>query len=310
MPITKLNEKQISYIIREMKKGTKPSTIAQRMKISSRRVYQIYGHYVQTGSAPKHKKIGRPKKEPTEKEIQMVIETYDAYPQGAIRITKQLQSNHIQISRNTVKKIMSREGLSYPSSVKKQCTWIRYERKYSNAMWHVDWHMIKDPRWRNLWLICYLDDASRCITGFGVYQHATAENTILTLDSAIEIFGAPAQILSDHGTQFTSNREPKKGNKKPTLFEKELHNREITHLLARVNHPQTNGKIERFFGTFERDIVHFARVDEYIGFYNEKRLHFALDMDNAETPLMAFRSKQASAEIRANPKWANEDAIL
>ena len=111
MPITKLNEKQISYIIREMKKGTKPSTIAQRMKISSRRVYQIYGHYVQTGSASKHKKIGRPKKEPTEKEIQMVIETYDAYPQGAIRITKQLQSNHIQISRNTKENNVQRRSI-------------------------------------------------------------------------------------------------------------------------------------------------------------------------------------------------------
>ena len=113
--------------------------------------------------------------------------------------------------------------------------------------------------------ICYLDDASRCITGFGVYEHATTENTILTLDTAIATFGSPGQILSDHGTQFTSNREPKKGHKKPTLFEKELHSRRIIHLLARVSHPQTNGKIERFFGTFAREISHYDSMDEYIG---------------------------------------------
>ena len=122
--------------------------------------------------------------------------------------------------------------------------------------------------------------ASRCVTGFGAYQHATVDNTILVLEKAIESFGDPTQILFDHGTQFTSSCKPKNGHKKLTLFEKELDDHKITHLFARVNHPQTNGKIERFFETFERDIVHFARIDEYIGFYNEKRLHFALDMDN------------------------------
>ena len=105
MSITKLNEKQVSYIIRGMKKGTKPSIIAQRMKISSRRVYQIYRYYVQTGSAPKHSKIGRPKNEPTQKEIQMVIAAYAAYPQGAIRLTKQLrddQTNKLQECKENI----------------------------------------------------------------------------------------------------------------------------------------------------------------------------------------------------------------
>ena len=124
------------------------------MKISSRRVYQIYRYYVQTGSAPKHRKVERPKKEPTQKEIQMVIEAYVAYPQGAIRLTKQLHDDHRQISYRSVKKIMKAKGLLSPATMKKQRNWIRFERKHSNAMWHVDWHLIKDSRWRNLWLIC------------------------------------------------------------------------------------------------------------------------------------------------------------
>ena len=128
------------------------------MGVTPQRVHQIYAHYVKTGDAPKRSKIGRPKKEPTQKEIQMVIEIYAANPQGATRITQQLHTNHIQISHNTVRKIMKMEGLSSPAPTRKEHqTWIRYERKYSNAMWHIDWHMIKDPRWHNLWLICYLD---------------------------------------------------------------------------------------------------------------------------------------------------------
>ena len=27
----------------------------------------------------------------------------------------------------------------------KQRKWVRYERIYSNAMWHTDWHAMEDP---------------------------------------------------------------------------------------------------------------------------------------------------------------------
>ena len=33
-------------------------------------------------------------------------------------------------------------------------------------------------------------------------------------------------------------------------------------------------------------------IGEFIGYYNESRLHFALDIDNVETPLMRFRAKK------------------
>ena len=309
MTIRRLDEKQVKYIIRERKKNTKSSVIAKRMNVTTRRVNQIYAHYVKTGSAPIARRIGRPKIEPTQKEIKIVTETYKQKPLGVVRLTKYLHTLGIQISYSTVQKIMIAKGLVSPSLAKrKRRKWIRYERKYSNAMWHVDWHIIKDSRWRNLYLICYLDDASRCITGFGVYQNATADNTVRVLNKAIKMFGAPKQILSDHGTQFTSTRKSEKGDTKLTLFEEELDKRGITHLLARVNHPQINGKLERFFGTFESEIDHFDDIDEFIDYYNESRLHFAPDIDNGETPLMAFKAKKANAKIRENPNWAEEDS--
>ncbi len=43
------------------------------------------------------------------------------------------------------------------TTVSSPAEWVRYERKYSNAMWH--WHAMKDERFRGLNLI---DDASRC----------------------------------------------------------------------------------------------------------------------------------------------------
>ena len=43
------------------------------------------------------------------------------------------------------------------------------EIEHSNSLWHVDWHEMKDPRWKDLWLIVYEDNSSRFIVGYGVY---------------------------------------------------------------------------------------------------------------------------------------------
>jgi len=52
--------------------------------------------------------------------------------------------------------------------------WIRYERKHSNSLWHVDWYKLKDQRWKGLWLIVYKDDSSRFILGYGLYPTPTS----------------------------------------------------------------------------------------------------------------------------------------
>ena len=55
--------------------------------------------------------------------------------------------------------------------------------------------------------------------------------------------------------------------------------------------------------SIEEEIWHYGGLDDYIEYYNTDRLHFSLDIDNYETPLMAFRNKRATDEIRKqNPK--------
>ena len=42
---------------------------------------------------------------------------------------------------------MKSNGLVTASPAKsKWRKWVRYERLYSNAMWHTDWHAMKDAR--------------------------------------------------------------------------------------------------------------------------------------------------------------------
>jgi len=39
---------------------------------------------------------------------------------------------------------------------------------------------------------------------------------------------------------------------------------EIKGISTRINHPQTNGKIEKFYGTLETKMKYFDSIDEFI----------------------------------------------
>jgi transposase InsO family protein len=70
------------------------------------------------------------------------------------------------------------------------------------SLWHTDWYLIEDDRWRGKWLIAYPDDASRFIVGYGIFDEATTENAISILDDCTNRYGKPLEILTDHGSQF------------------------------------------------------------------------------------------------------------
>ena len=125
-------------------------------------------------------------------------------------------------------------------------TWIRWECGHTNMMWHTDFKQLKDGRW----FLGYEDDASRKMVGFGIFAHATSANALAVLDAAIKTHGKPASIMSDHGIQFYAS-ESETHRRGRTEFERRLENLQIRHVLARVRHPPTNGKIERFHDEIE-----------------------------------------------------------
>jgi len=61
-------------------------------------------------------------------------------------------------------------------------------------------------------------------------------------------------------------------------------------IVGRVDHPQTNGKIEKFFDTFERNVGNFEAIDEFMVWYNYVRPHGAFEVGKLETPgIMYYR---------------------
>ena len=158
------------------------------------------------------------------------------------------------------------------------------------SLWHTDWYLIEDDRWRGKWLIAYLDDASRFIVGYGIFDEATTENAISVLDDCINGYGKPLELLTDHGSQFYANFVGMKGAGLGK-FQQYLIDRKINHILGRVHHPQTNGKIERFYETFQSKIQYFNSMEEFVIWYNTKRPHMSLNWDQLETPVQAFCKK-------------------
>jgi len=75
-----------------------------------------------------------------------------------------------------------------------------------------------------------------------------------------------------------------------TRFELYLKRHRIRHVLCRVGHPQTNGKLEKFHDLYNVHRFRFESLGEFVIWYND-RPHGALDLWEAETPNMAFVSR-------------------
>jgi len=121
----------------------------------------------------------------------------------AVFLEKIIDVDGIHIPHNTIHQILKSKGLAEEQPKKRnRRKWVRYERTYSNSMWHTDWKLLDDARW----LICYQDDASRFIIHHGIFENATSKNAIIILRQAIVKHGRPASILTDHGSQFYANK--------------------------------------------------------------------------------------------------------
>ena len=279
--------------------------------VSARHVYRLWAEYRVTGRAHVQGKPGRPGKEPDASLVRAVLAEHDANGTGAVYTARRVRKKR-HISYRAAYRIMREAGRIEPSEARsRRRSWVRYERRHSNALWHTGWHVMRDPRFSGMNLVVVLDDASRCAVAARPFGRATSRNSVIAMRSAIAAFGKPAAVLSDNGPCFVGGgvrRDSPRCRRKPTLFEAELQRRCTRPTASSPYHPQTNGRPEKFLRSLEREIRYRRSLAAYIRYYDEDRLHGSLDIDSYETPLMAFRARKASRAIRKkNPNWADED---
>ena len=285
----KLNQKKVRWIVREMEKGDRSVyMIAKIMDVTPRWVREIYRVHQRTGCYPYPGKPGRKPRPVSIEERRMILDARVDHPiSGAVALEKILDSQGFHMGHNRIHRILKEEGLARDEP-KKQCRrkWIRYERRFSNSLWHADWFEEKQDK-----IIVFQDDASRFITGYGVFTNATTKNTNLVLEQAITSYGIPKQLMTDHGTQFTSSSRDNCKDPKPNEFQQFLKGSQIKHIKSRVKHPQSNGKVERVILTIKQLWNHFQCWDAAVLYYNYERPHSSLENGSLRTPYQAFQDK-------------------
>ena len=169
------------------------------------RVWQLYREYLNKGEIPELKKPGRKRAEISREEREFVIEQHKLHRLGPVALEKMIEKMYgVHISHNRIYRILVEEGKIMRSKKKsRQRKYVRFEREQSMSLWQGDWKQLDDGRW----LIAFMDDASRRIMCYGIFDKATTENAISVLMMGFQKFGKPDEILTDHGTQFVASRK-------------------------------------------------------------------------------------------------------
>jgi len=156
----------------------------------------------------------------------------------------------------------------------------RFERAQPNQLWQTDlFTFVLKRQNRRLYLVGFMDDHSRFVVGYGLHASASTALVLEVLRSAIASYGLPQEILTDNGPQYVTWRGK-------SQFSRELEQQGIRQIVSRPKHPQTLGKVERFWGTLWRDCLQRAvfldledarrRIGLFIDHYNFQRPHQGL----------------------------------
>lgn len=276
----KLTFKKRAWIVKQHLGGISASKLALSQKIHRSGIYQIIDKYETYGwDGLKDHKTGRSEVRLNPNTEILILDLRSNYGYGACRIEQLLRQKGFGISHRQIEKLLLRNNLIVPNLKKqKPRRWVRYELPNPNDMWHTD--STYDP-FTQKQLLAYLDDRTRLVTSYGIYPNATTENSIALLRAGIAEYGKPKTIMTDHGAQYYANRFD--AIQQHTQFRIALDVLGIKHYVARVNRPQTNGKIERFFLTYKTEYAtgSFNGIKDFIKHYNEARPHMSL---NYKTP--------------------------
>lgn len=293
-----MEEKKQRWTIRRYQAGMPARLIASHLQISVSTIYRIISNYKKVGTTSVAKPFGRPKTDVNRKCKEVIRNEWQKYQCGSVKLHELMKTNGFGISQRKIQQILDEFKLTAP------CPKRRGQRKYCSYRWpagyfvlHTDWSVCPTTGKQ---IIAYIDDHSRFIVGYGLYDNATTENALNCLYRVLFEYGIPYAIITDRGACFYANKLDKNGKAK-SKFQETLEELGIKHIVARAHHPQTNGKVERWFGTYKREFnERFKDIDEYIRFYNTERPHQRLDY---KTPANVFeKSKSVSTfEIAGKP---------
>jgi putative transposase len=216
----KLNKKRVHWLIRQKQEGVTSKDLAITMKLSRRRVEQIWKSYRDTKHEPLvETKMGPPMKPFDSRETEIVKDAYQRYKFGARMLERIIREVYkVSISHNRIHMYLLAADLAgIEPNKQKRRKLVRYERKHSMSAGHIDWH--EDER-TGIKVCVIEDDASRKILAGGEFSEINTENSIRILKQLIDEywwFCPLRELIMDNGGEFGAHRIHKDGTWKSGL---------------------------------------------------------------------------------------------
>jgi transposase InsO family protein len=205
---------------------------------------------------------------------------------GGRKIARRLADlDQAQVTPSTVTRILHRHGLIAPEASQAATPWRRFEHDAPNSLWQLDFKGHFPTLAGRCHALTLLDDHSRFNLLLGAMAHTDTAPVQAQLIQAFQRYGLPLRINADNGSPWGS---PSAGGRSLSELAVWLIRLGIAVSFSAPYHPQTNGKLERFHRSLNREVItrqHFkdhagaqASFDVWRQSYNCERPHEALAM--------------------------------
>lgn len=235
----------------------------------------------------------------------------------AVHIQRIIQKEypHTTPSISTIRKYLADHGYSKKNQYHRK-GYIVFERSKPNDLWQIDIAGVQTiGHLGKLYLIALLDDCSRFIPAAFYAKDEKTMRIIALLRQAFIEYGRPNQILADNGTQFKNVIGELR-----TRYSRLLRTVGVEPIFARPRHPQTKGKLERWFGTVNQMFLLEARyyVKQHLGmnlsqfnemfqkwlqWYNFKKPHRSLPQNCAPAKIYFKKSPRIYRPLEIAVNW-------
>ncbi len=272
-----------SRCVRLVESGMSVSEVARLLDMTRPTVYKWLARYRAQGVEGLVERSRRPHFSPSQlspRAVQQILRLRQKERLGPWHIAQRLH-----LSTSSVYRTLCRHGLQHLRP-KQPRVIHRYERAAPGELLHLDIKELVPLRRRTApeQQFAVLDDYSR--EAFSrIYPEATTRAATDFLLAALRYYRYPIQaVLTDNALCFSMRRAYHA--ERTTLFAKTCAQLGIRHYLLRPRHPQTNGKVERFFRTVGEECyetIHFRNSEhralslkDFMRHYNHHRPHFSL----------------------------------
>ena len=250
-------------------------------------------------------------------EKQAIIDYHAEHPlEGYRRLTyMMMDADVVAVSPSSVYRVLSDAGLMrrWNRSPSTKGTGFRQPLE-AHQQWHTDVSYV-NVCGTFYYLISLLDGFSRYIVHWELRESMTEMDVEIVLQRAREIVpDARPRIISDNGPQFIAKD-----------FKEFIRLAGMTHVRTSPNHPQSNGKMERWYGTVKNECIRpgvplslqDARrlVGRFVDYYNTERLHSAIGyitpkdkLDGRAEEIFAAREVKLAAARDARRQQRVEDS--